>query len=151
GHVWTLCTELRIRRLGVRVPSGAPPIKVVTSENAGRGLDSFPTCAAIFHIVGPWCSSGARLFRNGPCRPGPARVGRCRSVRILNDGTVRRAGVDRAQKGVRLVRGTAPCQEHTSVFGAAGPARDAFMRRQGGAPRPSWCSGRRPPTCLALP
>src|SRR5262249_9115550 len=64
-----LTFRLRIRRLGVRVPSGAPAIRAVTSRNAGRGLDSFPACAAIFHIVGPWCSSGAPLFRNGPCQP----------------------------------------------------------------------------------
>jgi hypothetical protein len=61
--------RLRIRRLGVRVPSGAPAIKAVTSGNAGSGLDSFPACAAIFQMVGPWCSDGARVFRNGLCRP----------------------------------------------------------------------------------
>jgi hypothetical protein len=47
-------------------------IKAVTSGNAGRGLESFPTCAGIFHDVGPWCSDGAPMSMccpsGGPCR-----------------------------------------------------------------------------------
>ena len=34
----------------------------MTRKNAGRGLDSFPSCAAIFQIVGAWCSDGAPPF-----------------------------------------------------------------------------------------
>jgi hypothetical protein len=59
---------LRIRRLGVRVPSGAQKIKAVTSGNARYGLDSFPRSAAIFQIVGAWCSDGAPPFPGGLCR-----------------------------------------------------------------------------------
>jgi len=36
-------------------------IKVVTSGNAGHGLDRFPGCAVSFHMLGPWCSGGAPL------------------------------------------------------------------------------------------
>jgi hypothetical protein len=52
---------------GFEVPSGAQKIKAVTSRNAGYGLDSFPETAAIFHMLGAWCSVGAPLFRGGSC------------------------------------------------------------------------------------
>jgi hypothetical protein len=42
GELERLPCRLRIRRLGVRVPSGAQKIKAVTSRNVGYGLDSLP-------------------------------------------------------------------------------------------------------------
>jgi hypothetical protein len=45
--------RLRIRRLGVRIPSARTTIKAVTSRNTGHGLDPFPYCTVIFHMVGP--------------------------------------------------------------------------------------------------
>jgi hypothetical protein len=44
----------------------------VTSGNAGCGLDCFPGCAAIFHMVGAWCSDGAPM---STCCPGEAPSG----------------------------------------------------------------------------
>jgi Transposase IS116/IS110/IS902 family len=71
-----------VRRLGVRVPSGAQTIKAVTSRNAVPSLDSLPSCAAIFHILGPWCSDGAPLFRGGLCRRVLTSAFACRLVWI---------------------------------------------------------------------
>jgi hypothetical protein len=69
---------------GFRVPSGAPKIKAVTGRNVGSGLDSFPGSAAIFQIVGAWCSVGAvgkelvQLGVEGRARRSP---GGCRLAR----------------------------------------------------------------------
>src|SRR5256885_14965539 len=85
GH---LILGLRIRRLGVRVPSGAQQIKAVTSRNAGYGLDRFPRCAAIFHSeseVLRRCSRVDVLFRRGPCRCALASADTRRPVRIMAD------------------------------------------------------------------
>ena len=82
-----LTSCLRIRRLGVRVPSGAPAIKAVTSGNVGNGLHSFPQCTAVFHMVGPWCSDGAPLsiccFGVGLCRCVLTSAFPCRPVQIM--------------------------------------------------------------------
>jgi hypothetical protein len=55
----------------------------VTSGNAGPGHFSFHIVTSVFPLSGMWCSGGARLFRNGPCRGLHARGGQCRPVRIL--------------------------------------------------------------------
>src|SRR4051794_3289773 len=55
----------------------------MTSRNAGYGVDSFPSCAAMFQILEPWCSDGAPLFRGGPCRRVLTRPFPCRLVWIM--------------------------------------------------------------------
>jgi hypothetical protein len=86
GH---LILGLRIIRLGVRVPSGAQQIKAVTSRNAGHGLDWFPRCAAIFHMMGSGCSEGAPMstccFVGGPYRCVLTSADTRRTVRIMAD------------------------------------------------------------------
>ena len=53
--------RLRIRRLGVRVPSGAQQIKAVTSANVGHGLLRVPQLSPTFPSAGTvvlrWCSA----------------------------------------------------------------------------------------------
>jgi hypothetical protein len=70
---------LQIRRLGVRVSSGAQQVKAVTSETRVMAFVVSHKRALLSHLVGPWCSVGARLFRSGPCWRGadqcfPARL-----------------------------------------------------------------------------
>jgi hypothetical protein len=62
-------------------------IKVVTSGNADRGLICVPGCTAFFHRVGPWCSVGPRLFRNGWCQRVLAGAVPCRPEWIIKWGT----------------------------------------------------------------
>jgi hypothetical protein len=60
-----LTTDLKV---GVSSPWGAQTIKAVTSGNVAHGLRCIPQMSPIFPNLGPWCSRGARLFRNVPCR-----------------------------------------------------------------------------------
>ncbi|MBB5110534.1 hypothetical protein FHU28_000373 [Micromonospora echinospora] len=80
-------SELRIRRLGVRVPSGAQTIKAVTSGNASHGLDRFCKLGPVFPGFGIWCSDGAPLSvccsGGGLCRLVLTRAFACRLVWIM--------------------------------------------------------------------
>jgi len=90
-------SRLRIRRLGVRIPSGALRIKAATSRNVGYGLDCFPGCAAIFHIVGASCPDGAPMsacrLGGGSCRTVLTSASPCRLVWIMVGVPVGRSSI----------------------------------------------------------
>jgi hypothetical protein len=79
-HVQEGARAGRAGRVEVDVPSGAQKTKVVTCRNAGFGLDFFPSCAAIFQVLGRSCSDGAPLFRGDPCRRVLTSAFACRMV-----------------------------------------------------------------------
>jgi hypothetical protein len=75
-----------VRRLGVRIPSGAPYRQGHDQRKRWLRPCLFPPCVAIFHM-GPWCSGGAPM---SPCcvggaMSGPVLIGAftCFAVRIL--------------------------------------------------------------------
>jgi len=83
---WT-ATRIGVRRLGFESLRARSTIKAVTSGNAGHGLDCFPGCAVIFHMMGAWCSEGAPMsaccFVGGPYRPTLTSASTCRLVWIM--------------------------------------------------------------------
>ena len=110
-------------------------IKAVTSANAGRGLDSFPEYAAIFHHVGAWCSDGAPLSMccpgRGPYSPVLTSADVCRLVWIMGKVAVDRVSI--------IIHYGHPCGSRCGRPGAAGGPR-----RSAGTGGPGGCATGRP-------